>query len=241
MEIHRFDTVTSTMDYARTLHVHGARDFTVVVADQQSTGRGRSGHAWHSPPGDGAYISALLYPRLPAAHGAWLTMIGALAVLDAVHAVAPALRSISGLKWFNDVLLGEHKLAGVLLESALVGEHFEYAVLGIGVNINTDFAAAPADLRARATSLRAVLGTQVDREQFIDALLANLQRRYAQIHTGQSPLSAYAKEVRTLGKAVQIQIGDAQLDGIARAIADDGALLIETPAGTRRVSAGVVM
>jgi BirA family transcriptional regulator, biotin operon repressor / biotin---[acetyl-CoA-carboxylase] ligase len=179
-----------------------------------------------------------LYPRIAAARGPWLTMIGALAVLDAVYDIAPALRVIGGLKWFNDVQLGGKKLAGVLVESALIGDAFEYAILGIGVNLSVDFGDAPNDVRARATSLHEHVIAPPDRDAFAEALLAHARRRYTAIHAGLTPLDDYTRALRTLGTAVDIRSGDERIQGIAQRIDDDGALIVNTADGKRRASAG---
>jgi BirA family transcriptional regulator, biotin operon repressor / biotin---[acetyl-CoA-carboxylase] ligase len=238
--VRRLRSVTSTMDVCRAMHAQGAHDFSVVIADEQTAGRGRGDHRWHSPATGGLYVSVLLYPRIAAARGTWLTMIGALAVLDAVYDIAPALRVIGGLKWFNDVHLGGKKLAGVLVESALIGDAFEYAILGIGVNLSVDFGDAPDDVRARATSLHEHMTAVPDRDAFADRVLAHLRVRYTALHAGRSPLDDYARALRTLGQVVDIQSGDERIQGIARRVEDDGALIVSTASGERRASAGVL-
>jgi BirA family biotin operon repressor/biotin-[acetyl-CoA-carboxylase] ligase len=229
------------MDVCRALHAEGARDFSVVVADEQTAGRGRGDHRWHSPPGGGLYVSVLLYPRFPASCGAWLTMIGALAVLDAIHALWPPLRAISGLKWFNDVQLSGRKLAGVLVESAMLGDAFDYAILGIGLNASTHFDDAPDDVRARATSLQAHCADPIDHNALLDLLLGHLRRRYAQLHAGMSPRGDYADMLRTLGQPIAIRVGDAVLEGVAQDVDDDGALIVSNARGEHRVTAGLLL
>ncbi len=232
------------MDACRELLAQGAPEFSVVVADEQTAGRGRSAHSWHSPAGAGLYLSVLLFPRLPAQQGAWLTMIGALAVLDALRAYAPHLAVGCGIKWFNDVLYGERKLAGVLVEAQIGGPQLtriDHAIVGIGINVNTVFDGAPPEVQARATSLHTVLGTQQDRERLLALLLPLFKARYARAQAGTSPVDDYRRQVRTIGRQVRVRVGDAFVAGIAERINDDGGLVVRDAAGEHVVSAGELL
>lgn len=236
MQIHRFAEVSSTMDECRSLATAGAPDGTLVLADAQTAGRGRHGHGWYSPPGSALYLSLLLRPKLAARQLGWLTMAGALAVIDAVRGVGPLA---PGLRWFNDVQLNGRKLAGVLTEASYVlGDHVaEYCVLGIGVNVNTDFAAAPADVRARAISLREVMGVLVDRDALLASLLASLAARVAALERGESPLAEYSARLETVGTRVRA----GAVDGLAVRVNDDGALVVRGDDGVEhRVGHGDV-
>ncbi len=236
MQIYRFTEVSSTMDECRALAAAGAPAGTVVLADAQSAGRGRHGHNWYSPPGSALYLSMLLRPRLAARQIGWLTMAGALAVIDAVRGVGPLA---PGLRWFNDVQISGRKLAGVLTEAShVLGEDMaEYCVLGIGVNVNTDFGAAPADVRSRAISLREALGHAVDRDALLETLLASLASRIATVERGESPLADYSARLETL--CTRVRAG--AVEGLALRVDDDGALIVRGDDGVeRRVGHGDV-
>ncbi len=173
----------------------------------------------------------------------WLTMLGALAVLDAI---SPSLAAHSvvkppRLKWFNDVVIDGRKLAGVLTESAWLGDRLEYAIIGIGVNVNTDFGTASADVQQRATSLRSVCGVVCDLPGILAGLLGGIEARYRALVDGdRSPLADYVGALETLGRTVRVSAGDERIEGRAVGVGDDGALIVQTPRGRRRIAFGDV-
>jgi BirA family biotin operon repressor/biotin-[acetyl-CoA-carboxylase] ligase len=236
--IHRFASVASTMDVCREFAEQGAAEGLVIVADEQTAGRGRAGRAWFSPPGQSLYVSVLLRPHLPPRQTSWLTMIGALAAADSISQFS-ILNSQLSIKWFNDVLLNGKKIAGVLVETSLTGDHLDYAVLGIGLNVNTRFDDAPDEVKARATSLREVLGVELDREAMLDRLLVTFGARYSTLP--KSPVAEYARHLDTLGKHVQMNVGADIVAGQAVRVEDDGALVVLTTAGERTISFGDVL
>jgi BirA family biotin operon repressor/biotin-[acetyl-CoA-carboxylase] ligase len=168
-----FTAVESTQTVGRRLAALGAPEGTVIVADAQRAGRGQRGRTWTAPSGAGLLVSCLLRPPLPPSRWPTLTRVGAAAVVDAVGDLTglPAR-----LKWPNDVVVGERKLAGVLAES-VVGPA-PVVVLGLGINVGQRTADWPPELRGRAVSL-AELGHPVSRPALLAALLARLETRYA--------------------------------------------------------------
>jgi BirA family biotin operon repressor/biotin-[acetyl-CoA-carboxylase] ligase len=152
------EACASTNDEAARLARAGASHGTIVIAQQQSAGRGREGRAWASPPGAGLYLSAIVRPPLPLALVPPMTLAIGIGVCDAARAWAPE----AVLKWPNDVLVGSRKLAGVLVESQSQGSRLEAAIVGIGVNLLGDL---PAELGAitleQALAVRA--GRALDR------------------------------------------------------------------------------
>jgi BirA family biotin operon repressor/biotin-[acetyl-CoA-carboxylase] ligase len=241
---HRFTTVTSTMDVCRAMAEQHADEGVVVVADEQTAGRGRVGRTWFSPAGQSLYVSILLRPQLQPHQLSWLTMIGALAVIDVVHCPpSPQPYPLGGvgvaIKWFNDVLLNGKKLAGVLVETSMTGDVIDYVILGIGLNVNTRFDNALDDVRARATSLREAFGVLVDRERVLNRLLDVFAARYISLPA--SPVGDYARHVDTLGKRVRLRVGDEIVDGDAMRVEDDGALVVQTDSGERAVRFGDVV
>lgn len=223
------------MDVARALAEEGAPEGTVVLADAQTAGRGRAGHTWHSPPGQSLYLSVVLRPRLHPARAGWITMSAALAVLDTLEDVrepAGAQTFSSAIKWFNDVLLNGRKVCGILVESSITGAQFDYAVLGIGLNVNTRFDDAPAEVQQIATSLWRELGHPLDRERVLATLLEHIGRRQTEMTHGQrSPAGEYARHVETLGRQVEIEAGNGITRGRAVRVEDDGSLIVATEQG----------
>ena len=223
------------MDEARELATRGAPEGTVVLADAQTAGRGRAGHTWHSPPGQSLYLSVVLRPRIRPSQAGWITMSAALAVIDTLEDLrdtAPATPFVAALKWFNDVLLNGRKVCGILVESSVTGDQFDYAALGIGLNVNATFDDAPSEVRQRATSLQREFGVAFDRERVLASLLRRVGERQSALSREQrSPAREYARHVETLGKDVEIETGQGLIRGRAARVADDGSLIIATDQG----------
>jgi BirA family transcriptional regulator, biotin operon repressor / biotin---[acetyl-CoA-carboxylase] ligase len=161
----------------------------VWIADEQTAGRGRGGHEWHSSPGDGLYLSVLVTPHLAMERALWLALATGLAAQEAILRVS-GLRI--DLRWPNDLLVGSRKLGGVLVESSVSRANGEgeamlrYAVLGVGINVLHD--AFPPDIAALATSLR-LEGVITQRQSILIALLRALDRELDLLereHTGVS-------------------------------------------------------
>lgn len=165
-----FPSVGSTNALALESAQAGARE-GVWVADEQTAGRGRGGHGWHSAAGDGLYASALVATALPMTMALWLSLATGLAAQAAIHAVTGMKADI---RWPNDLLLHGRKCGGILVETAVDGAMLRYAVIGIGINVN--HAEFPAELEALATSLRMESGREISREALLTALLRALDR-----------------------------------------------------------------
>ncbi len=230
--------VASTMDEARRLAEQGAPEGTAVVADAQTAGRGRAGHAWYSPPGQSIHLSIVLRPGLAPPDAGWVTMAAALAVCDALSPLQPAVPRI---KWFNDILLDGRKVCGILAETSITGGALDYAILGIGLNVNTVFDGAPEDVRARATSLRQAAGRPVDRDAVLRVVLDQFGARYERLlREGSSPAGEYARRLETLGRRVTIDAGGAPVTGVADRVNPDGSLVVRGETGERVARAGEV-
>ena len=175
-----FAETTSSSDEAIAMALAGAVSGSVAVAERQSRGRGRKGHAWFSAP-HALMVSVLLRPAVPAADLAWLTPLGVLAVVEAVETVAglqPAVKAP------NDVLVGRRKVAGVLLETGMRGGEPDWAVLGIGCNVNTPSEEFPPPLRNAVTSLLAESGAAVSRADLLAAVLNRMEFWYELLESG---------------------------------------------------------
>ena len=164
-----WNRVTSTNDLAARAAVSRANEGLVVFAEEQTAGRGRRGRSWSAPPRAAILMSVLLFPPEPLADPAWLTALGAVAVSETVSNWVGAAAAI---KWPNDVRVGGLKVAGILVERGAG------AVIGIGLNVNTAPDDFPAELRRSATSLRALLGSPVDRSELARGLIQRLDSLY---------------------------------------------------------------
>lgn len=152
--------IGSTNDAVMAAGQEGRLEGFAVLADRQGSGRGRLGRVWASLPGVGIYTSVLLRPTVPPHQTPLLTLMAGLAVAEAIHAVAQIR---PGLKWPNDVLLQNRKVAGILTEMASLGPRVSHVSLGIGINVHHGLEDFPAEMRATATSLLIATGRSVDR------------------------------------------------------------------------------
>ena len=241
--IHYWATIGSTMDEARRLAEADAPEGAVVVADEQTAGRGRLERSWWAPPGSSLLLSVLFRPPFTPLQAQRLTMICSLAVCDAIAEV-PGMQTTglqaAGVKWPNDVLINGRKVCGILTELDVTGDGIRYAIVGIGINVNVDFRGAPP-LMSPATSLLMEAGRPVSRRDVLVALLTGIERRYLALLEGQSFHQEWAERMTTLGHPVQVSSALERWEGLAVGVDEDGALLVRTTKGSvRRVLAGDV-
>jgi len=230
--VRRFAAVGSTNDVAAALPVG-----SVVVADQQTAGRGRRGHTWFSPPRAGLYVSVVLAPAAARVDPPRATM---LLTLAAGVAIAEGIEAASGLatalKWPNDVVAGGRKLAGILAEG-----RGDLVVLGYGINVMA--AAFPPELRDCATSVESEVGREVDRDLVLDETLAALSRRYDDLVDGRfdAILDAWrARAPRAVGAKVSWIAQGVARSGVTCGIDDHGALLVRVDDGVERIISGEI-
>jgi BirA family transcriptional regulator, biotin operon repressor / biotin---[acetyl-CoA-carboxylase] ligase len=230
-------TVGSTNALAAEAAARGVAEVHAVLADEQVAGRGRRGRGWWAPPGTSLMGSYVLRPPLPAARLPLLPLLVGLALAEAV---APHLPGVDvALKWPNDLLVAGRKAAGVLAEGPLHGA----VVVGVGVNVDWRGVKRPPEL-AEATSLAEAAGRPVDRWRVLAAFVGVLGNRYEdwKAHP-EGFLPAYRKRCATIGAHVRVEpAGDRAFTGVARAVADDGVLVVARDDGAlARVSAGDVV
>ncbi len=233
--VRRLQRTTSTNTVALAAAAAGAPEGLVVLADEQTAGRGRLGRSWTAPPGATLLCSVLLRPPDPP-DGALAFLLTACLALAARQAAAELVAVTLGCKWPNDLLAGEAKVAGILAERAPDGA----VVVGIGCNLNQPAPGAPG-YPPGAASLEGLAGRPVGREPFLAALLAGLERRYGAVvdpqPAGRAALLAEARGASaTLGSPVRVELpGGGRLVGVAVALGDDGRLVVARPDGTEAV------
>lgn len=219
-----FPSLPSTMDEARRQARRGAPGGTVVIAGEQTGGRGRLGRRWLAPAGNIA-LSIVLYPET--ASLPYLVMIAALAAASTIEAVSGLE---ARLKWPNDVLIGGRKVGGILIENEVKGKNVACSIVGIGVNT----ALRPAEIdeiAAEATSLEGE-GRGVDRAIVVGELLAEFERLYLQLPEGRGIFQAWRDRLDTLGKRVDIISGGDIIEGVAESVAESGALVLRLTDGS---------
>jgi BirA family biotin operon repressor/biotin-[acetyl-CoA-carboxylase] ligase len=214
----------------------------VVVADQQTAGRGRRGHTWFSPPGSGLYVSVVLAPARarvdPARAMMLLTLTAGVALAEAVEAVTGVTVD---LKWPNDLHVVRRKLAGILAEASGTGAPAESVVVGYGINVSKT--AFPSELRERTTSLESELGRAVDRHQLLVETLVSLARRYEDLLEGRFDVILDAWRRRAPGASgarVTWATTAGPQSGVTAGIDDRGALLVRIGDRVERIVSGEV-
>ena len=219
----------STNDDVRLLAREGAPDGLVVVADEQTHGRGRLGRPWIAPAEACLLLSVLFRRPFPMERVGQLSMIMGLAALDAIQGVT-GLRA--GLKWPNDIILADRKVGGILSEVESQGKLMRWAIVGLGLNANADFSPYP-ELAETAVSLAAVLGREVDRSELLASLLRSLSARYARLVEGSSPVEEWQARLGTLGRRVSVRTARDTVTGEAEFVSDEGSLFVRLDDGSR--------
>jgi len=229
-DIRVFQETTSTNDIIEKLARDGVKEGVVVFAESQTKGRGRLGRKWISPPAKGLWFSVLLRPDLRPQAATQLTVATATALARAIRRQTNLSPEI---KWPNDILIGERKVAGILTELSAELDHVKYLILGIGVDVNLSASEFPVELRKIATSLKIETGRAVNRADLATAILEELDADYARICSGQfeSVAAEWEEQCATIGRNVAIRIGDRAIQGRAESLDSDGALLLRTEHG----------
>ncbi len=240
-------TVESTNTLAMQLAYERPEEGLVALTDSQTAGKGRLGRRWVDVPGCNVLLSILLRPLFPP-H--MLVMITSLAVVDVIADICQVAATI---KWPNDVLVGDRKVAGILIETSHDSSGRMVAVAGIGVNVNggveelAEYATMQVPLSATATTLESVCGHRVSREIFIAYLLQYIEKSYFALQQEMMELPAvgtattgpssrlirqkWKGQLATLGRAITVQQGNAVLSGMAEDVNDNGELLLRNHSG----------
>jgi BirA family transcriptional regulator, biotin operon repressor / biotin---[acetyl-CoA-carboxylase] ligase len=222
------------MDVARKAAKEGASEGTVVVAEEQTTGRARLGRTWINPPGVVA-VSIILHPEM--SQLIRLTMVASLATSRCIEK-ATGLKTT--IKWPNDVLVNGKKISGILTESALRGQSVDWAVIGIGINVNFDPKVYP-EIADIATSLSVELDKKVSELEVLLHLLSELEFFYSALRRDEPIYEKWRDKLETLGKVVQVKTGADLEKGYAESVDEDGALILRRSDGSlARILAGEV-
>jgi len=237
-KIHHFSTIDSTNTFAMGEARKGAPHGSFYVADEQSAGRGRSDHRWHSAAGDGLYLSVLLRLEIAAAELAWVPLLAGLATH---RAIADTANVAADLRWPNDILIGGSKVAGILVEAPHEAGLLKPLVLGIGINIHQR--GFPPDLATPATSLDLATGRRGSRQRLLVALLQSLHVELAHLEAGRKaalatiPARVEAVSTWVRGRMVEVH-GPQACTGLTAGLDAAGFLLVSTASGLVTVTTG---
>lgn len=249
-----YDVIGSTNDEAGRLATSGAPEGTLVIADQQTAGRGRSGRSWHSPPGAGLYVSVLCRPSAARENATFTS--ARLITLAAGVGAGEGIRSATGLpveiKWPNDIVFADgqgplaadrrwRKVAGILAEASATADGIQHVVVGFGINVGA--ATFPTDLVTSATSLEMEAGRPVDRGTVLVETLAAFWTRYTDLEEGrEAAVLARWRELSpsASGGRVSVLRDGERTTGVSDGVDDGGALRVRTAYGVERMIAGDV-
>ncbi|MDQ0337626.1 BirA family biotin operon repressor/biotin-[acetyl-CoA-carboxylase] ligase [Caldalkalibacillus uzonensis] len=229
-DLHYFDEVESTQTIAHRLAREGAPAGTVVLADHQQAGKGRLGRTWFSPKGTGLWMSLVVRPHIPLTSVPQLTLLTAVAVLRAVKQTTSIALSI---KWPNDLLYGGQKVAGILTELNAEADRVNYVVIGVGLNVNQEAEDFPPELSSKAISLKLAAQKPISRKDLVVAILQEWENVYNlyQQHGFGPVKTLWEAHTCSLGQRIVARTPHGQVEGVARGITDEGALLLEDGQG----------
>lgn len=232
-----FDEVDSTNSEAKRRAEAGAKHGLLVVAEQQSAGRGRRGRVWQSAGGESIYMSLLLKPEIEPENASMLTLVMAMAVRRAFETIGVRAQ----IKWPNDIICGGKKMVGILTEMSVRADGIGHIVIGVGINVNNT--AFPEELEGKATSAFLQTGETHSRAKLLAEVLRQFEdgyRRYMKTQDLSALRAEYNAHLVNREREVTVLDPKGEYTGIAQGINDRGELLVLTGAGTRRVSAGEV-
>ena len=234
-----FQSLKSTNDLASQMAAGYADEGVVVTSEKQTLGKGRFGRSWYSPEKVGAYISIIITPKIPLEKAPGLSIMTALAAAETFEKYCPGKVKI---KWPNDILIGNRKVAGVLTELYTKSNKIDYVVVGIGININQKQKDFPQTIRKLATSLRQISGKKINRAKLTAEFLQHFEKEYKSYPKSQ--LGGSLKRIRAysslLGQTIILKTGDKSLTGQAIDINKTGALIVEVDGEKVTVSGGEV-
>jgi BirA family biotin operon repressor/biotin-[acetyl-CoA-carboxylase] ligase len=230
LDVRWCDSVPSTMDVAARISSERGASGVVVIADQQTAGRGRRGRTWESPPGAGIYLSLVWRPSAASS----LPLVTLAAGVGVREGILAATGLAARVKWPNDLVVGTRKLAGILAEGLAIGTADETLIVGVGVNVMP--AAYPPDVLLRSTSLESELGRAVDRGAVTAHVIEGLHDCLSELDTNASGILQRWRAASPSAAGTRVEWDGKH--GITAGIDDSGALLVKTAQGTERVIAG---
>ncbi len=224
-EIIFFPVIGSTNTAAAGLAAKGQREGTVIIADMQTEGRGRRGRTWVSPAGKNLYLSIIVRPGIPPRDAPILTFMSAVACASAIQRLSPVPVSI---KWPNDLMVADKKIGGILTEMKADADKINYAVIGIGINVNLDSSDMPDNIREAATSVMLQTGLQQSRTEYALEIIKSMDYWYTiLLESGKRPIiESWQRLSSTTGRTVTVTTGEVKLTGLAEGIDTEGLLIL---------------
>ena len=234
-DIYYFKSLSSTNMLAKKLIKDGVEEGAIVVSDIQLNGRGRKKRNWFSPEG-GLWFSVVLYPHIPLERGMLLTMASSVAIVQGIKETT-GLHPV--IKWPNDLLINEKKVCGILTELDAEMDRINYAVIGIGINVNNQLS---EDLHGKATSLIHETGSKFSRVKLFRTILKCIDENYNKLKTGDydSIMDSWFSHANIIGRNIRVHDEKTILEGVVSSVDKSGCLILDTKDGSVRVVSGDV-
>ena len=236
-KLHYFSDIDSTNTQAMQAANAGAEEGTLFLADQQSAGRGRNGHGWHSVSGSAILVSIVLRPRIAPSQALWLSLMAGVAAHEAIQNTCGIA---SDLRWPNDLLIARKKVCGILTEISTDAEQLRYAVIGIGVNVNQH--SFPPQIASLATSLEIETGKEWSRTELLIKLLKSLEAGYQRaLLLGNQALIRSVEQISSYVRSKRVRVDESGgYEGVTDGLDERGFLRVQTSEGVRTVISGGV-
>ena len=232
-KIYHFEKIDSTNLYSKKLIKEDVEEGTVVIADIQLKGRGRKNRIWLSPKG-GLWFSLILYPSISPERGMLITMASSIAVAQGIIDITDLTPEI---KWPNDLLISKKKVCGILTELESKEKKINYAVVGIGINVNNIL---NNDLQNIATTLKQEVGNQISRIELLKSILKRYDENYYKLISGDhnSIRDLWLQYSNIIGKKIKVEDGKNVVTGVAIDIDDNGCLVLNNNNGKIKIFSG---
>lgn len=225
-----FDSISSTNDKAKELATLGEGEGAVIIAEEQTKGKGRLGKNWISPKGKGIWMSIILRPDINPVHASKVTQVAAAAVSTSISKMG--IKNL--IKWPNDIVVGNKKVCGILTEMSGELNRINYIVVGIGINVNIDIEELPNEVKGIATSLKEEYGERISRKKLTAEILNNFEELYKEL-VKENKISKSIQICRQysaiLGKEIRVIMRGEEIRGKAIDLTEEGELLIKDKEG----------
>lgn len=217
-----------------------AKEGTIILAEEQTKGKGRLGRSWHSTKGKDILMSIVLKPNITPSNIHKITLIG----IAAVNRAIKDMKIDSQIKWPNDIIIDGKKVAGILTEASSRSNKINYIILGIGINVNSNIEDIPKELQNKSSSLKILKGSDIDKEKLIRDVLHRFREYYIEFKTDEkidNVINIYKSSSAILGREIFVIKGNGEKrQGVALDIGLQGELIVEFPQGIEKIYAGEV-
>lgn len=229
-DIRRYEKTDSTNRRAKELAEDGAAEGVLVIAEEQAQGRGRLDRTWFSPAGENIFISLIIRPHLPPGTASRLVILAAVAAAEALIETTGLKAAV---KWPNDILIGEKKIGGILLEMSMEPDTVNYLIIGLGINVNTPAERFPEKLRGRATSVLAETGKTFPRVSLLRRFLELLEQKYFQSRKAgfDTVINRWKSLTDMPGRRVCVKTINESYEGVVVDLDCDGFLILRNNSG----------